>query len=161
MENIKRYSTNDCNLTKPLQGYLTRHIKQGDGFLESKTMTMQLKIGSFSVLLFSALITIMRHVKRDNKLKSTDQRQTDLRIDIREREKYGIPTTGVVVGCSSFQPISTTAVPGTRAQPAGVDLLRGQKMPNQREGTYFPSWLPRDRKEKLLRQPTLPAYKRG
>lgn len=29
MENIKQYSTDDCNLTKPLQGHLTRHIKHG------------------------------------------------------------------------------------------------------------------------------------
>ncbi len=39
MENIKQYSTDDCNLTKPLQGYLTRHIEQGHCILESKTMT--------------------------------------------------------------------------------------------------------------------------
>lgn len=32
MKNIKRHSTDDSNLAEPLQGYLTSHIKQGNGF---------------------------------------------------------------------------------------------------------------------------------
>ena len=88
MENIKRYSTDDCNLTKPLQGYLTRHIKQGEGFLESKTMTTWLSGGSISVFLFLALIITHKACQRDNKLqvlRSAGRR--DLRIDIAKEGK--------------------------------------------------------------------------
>lgn len=164
MENIKRYSTDDCNLTKPLQGYLTRHIKQGEGFLESKTMTMWLSSGSISVFLFLALIITHKACQRDNKirvLRSAGRRISES-ISRKKKKKYGIPTAGAGVTLQLFQPISTIDVPWTRhAQPAPVDLLRGRKMPNQKGGTYLPPQLPRDRKEKLLCQPTSPAYKRG
>lgn len=56
MKNIKRYSADDCNLAKALQGYLTRHIKQGNSFFgkqNSDNIRLAAVLGQNCLLHFS------------------------------------------------------------------------------------------------------------
>lgn len=140
MENIKQHSTDDCNLAKPLQGYLTRHIKQGDCFLESKTMTTSLRLwyfekqpascqwlrmGSVSMLLMFAFVIFNSHSWGVSKGQLWEERHQRW-----GRRKVWDSHSWSQCYLRLVQPFSTTDAPWTRhPEPASVFMsARRQKI---------------------------------
>lgn len=162
MENIKLHSTDDCNLTKPLQGYLTMHIKQGDCFLESKTMTTSFWLRYFWRDCFISVRPEFQWFENWVYIcfcficnfyfwglsKGTTSSILEIRgrqINIEKGEKYGWTPQleEVLLVVLSAHKRHWCAMNQTPSK-----FTRGPKMPSQKESTYLPPQLPRDRKEK-------------